>query len=151
MTGVRVLIVDDSVTIRAMLEHIISADVGCDVVGVAADAAAAHRMMTTKQPDVMTLDLMMPGIDGLQFLRGIQGAQHAPIIVVSSNGKPEARNAALEAGAVAYFDKAVLLADAPQFLRELRKAAEPEPFKVRRKSPRRALNIGNDLELRGAE
>lgn len=124
MTGVRVLIVDDSLTIRAMLEQIISGDAGCEVVGLAADAAAALPLMTSSGANVMTLDLNMPGIDGLQFLRHIADAKHPPVLIVSSTPQPGSCPAARKVGAVAWFDKAVLLADVPRFLRKLKQAAQ---------------------------
>lgn len=123
MTCLRVLIVDDSATIRAMLEQIISGDAGCEVVGVAADAAAALPLMTSSRADVMTLDLNMPGVDGLQFLRHIADARHPPVVIVSSTSQAGGRRAARQVGAVAWFDKAGMLADVPQFLRQLKKAA----------------------------
>ena len=132
MNPVRVLIVDDSVTIRAMLEQVISADIGCRVVGVAADAHAALSLMTTSRPDVMTLDLTMPGMGGLQFLRDIHGTRHPPIVVVSSASTADACETAqaLEAGAAACFDKARLLSDMPRFMRKLKKAAQAKACDV---------------------
>ena len=129
MTAVRVLIVDDSVTMRAMLEQVISADAALQVVGVAADAATAAQLMKIQWPDVMTLDLAMPGTNGLQFLKQIDGARHPPVIVVSSASKAGAPETtfAIEAGAHACFDKAHILADAPGFRRALRKAAQADP------------------------
>lgn len=124
MTCVRVLIVDDSMTIRAMLEQIISGDDGCEVVGLAADAAEALPLMTSSRADVMTLDLNMPGTDGLQFLRHIGDLRHPPVVVISSTSRAGNRCAARQAGAVACFDKAALLADVPHFLRRLKKAAQ---------------------------
>lgn len=129
MTFIRVLIVDDSVTMRAMLEQVISTKRDFQVVGVAADAVAAKTLMANCRPDLMTLDLTMPGIDGLQFLRTINDQRHPPIIVVSSASTPDAciSKQALEAGAAACFDKASLLANIPAFLRKLSKAAQSKP------------------------
>ncbi len=137
MTALQVMVIDDSVTIRAMLEQIISADVSCRVVGVAADVNAAIAIMRTTRPDVVTLDLKIPGTDGLQFLRSIADQRHPPIIVVSSASKQGAleTTAAIEAGAVACFDKANLLADAKKFRKALTKAAQTKPSA---KLPRRS-------------
>jgi chemotaxis response regulator CheB len=123
MTCLRVLIIDDSVTIRAMLEQMIADAAGCVVAGVAANAEDAHRLMLTSRPDVMTLDLTMPGIGGLQFIRDLRDRPHPPIIVVSSSSKDGAAEShgALEAGASACFDKAKLLSDFSKFLRILKK------------------------------
>lgn len=150
MTGVRVLIIDDSLTIRAMLEHVISTDNGCDVVGVAADADTAMRMMSSNRPDVMTLDLMMPGIDGLQFLHDIDGVRHPPVVIVSSQGKTDICAAALKAGAVACFDKAGLLANVPLFLRKLKKAAQSGPIKGAARCPRMKAIAGQGNETQEA-
>ncbi|MEG3178676.1 response regulator [Sphingomonas sp. RB3P16] len=122
------LIVDDSVTMRAMLEQVIVASSGYHVVGIAADAATALTLMKKCRPDVVTLDIRMPGIDGLEFLHGINGKSHPPIVVVSSISRAGTceTDVALEAGAVACFDKATLLAEVPRFLRTLKKAAQPK-------------------------
>lgn len=137
MTPVRVLIVDDSVTMRAMLEQVILANAGYQVVGIAADANAALTLMAKCRPDVVTLDITMPGIDGLQFLQGLNGKRHPPVIVVSSTSRAGAceTGLALEAGAVACFDKANLLADLPLFLRALKKAAQSKICAKRRAAP----------------
>lgn len=142
MKRTRVMIVDDSATIRAMLEHVISADAGCQVVGVAADADSALTLMTKTWPDVMTLDLNMPGTDGLEFLQNLHGVRHPPIVVVSSISKSDARETAqaLDAGAVACFDKANLLADVPRLLRKLKAAAVA-------KNVRTSSNIRRGLTL----
>jgi len=134
MTAVRVMIVDDSVTMRAMLEQVMSADDGCHVVGIAADAETALRLMKPSWPDVMTPDVTMPGIGGLQFLRDIDGQRHPPIVVVSSTSKAGTQESAqaIEAGASACFDKADLLADARRFMRVLRKAAQSKSVPIRR-------------------
>lgn len=134
MTAVQVLIVDDSVTIRAMLEQVISAYPGCQVVGVADNVETALKLMKKRCPDVMTLDLTMPGIGGLQFLRDIDEGQHPPVIVVSSTTKAGAweTTEAIEAGAASCFDKAKLLAEAPRLLRALRKFAHSRPPQVKR-------------------
>ena len=142
MAALQVLIVDDSVTIRAMLEQVISAGEGCHVAGMAASADDARRMMMQKWPDVMTLDLTMPGIDGFQFLRDIQGQRHPPIVVVSSSSSAgaEASAQAIKAGAAACFDKAKLLTEASQFIRLLRKAARTKPISPRRGAIRGQLS-----------
>ena len=132
IAALQVLIADDSVTIRAKLEQVISASDGCHVVGLAANVDDARRLMKQKWPDVMTLDLTMPGIDGFQFLRDMQGQHHPPIVVVSSSSHAGAE--AVELGAAACFDKAKLLTEASQFLRLLRKAARPKPISLRRRA-----------------
>lgn len=106
-----------------MLEQVISADVTCHVVGVAADVDTARILMRSSAPDVITLDLAMPGLDGLQFLRGLEGRPHPPVVVVSSSAGfgSKVSDEALEAGAAACFDKSTLLSDVPRFVRVLKK------------------------------
>lgn len=124
MNTIRVLIVDDSVTIRAMLEQVISSDPSFHVVGIAADIATARALMRSSAPDVMTLDLAMPGVDGLHFLRSLKGQRHPPIVVVSASSKRGTAETeeALEAGAAACFDKSKLLSDQPKFVRALKRS-----------------------------
>lgn len=129
MTSLRVLIVDDSITIRAMLEQMIADVAGCSVIGVAANAEDAYRFMMTSRPDIMTLDLTMPGIGGLQFIRDLRDRSHPPIVVVSSSsrsGTTESQSA-LDAGASACFDKAKLLTHFPSFIRLLMKFGSDGP------------------------
>lgn len=121
----RVLVIDDSLTIRAMLEQILSGKPGCRVVGIASDVATARLLMERERPNVATLDLQMPGIGGLEFLDELADRAHCPIVVVSSATK-EGTPAAIEAlarGANAYFDKAKILSAAPAFLALLRRTA----------------------------
>ena len=66
---IRVLVVDDSVAVRRLLTSILSSDPGIQVVGTAADGKAALAALETLQPDVMTLDVEMPVLDGLGTLR----------------------------------------------------------------------------------
>jgi chemotaxis response regulator CheB len=84
MDHLRVLIIDDSLTIRAMLEELIEREPGCRVVGMASNAEEARSMITDLIPNVVTLDLNMPGIDGMTFLDQLRGVGHPPIVIVSS-------------------------------------------------------------------
>ena len=125
MIQIRVLIVDDSVTIRAMLEHIISRDPECRVVGIAADIDDARTLMRTSLPNVITLDLAMPGVGGLHFLRELKEHPHPPIIVLSSSAREGAFEVeeAMASGAAACFDKNKLLSACPLFVSMLKKTA----------------------------
>ena len=84
MTAKRVLICDDSALIRQLLSEILDADSEMEVVGVAADANIAREMIKTLQPDVMTLDVEMPGMDGITFLRNIMRLRPMPVVMVST-------------------------------------------------------------------
>lgn len=126
MDYLRVLIIDDSLTIRAMLEELVQREMGCRVVGMASSASEARAMMTDLIPNVVTLDLNMPGIDGMTFLDELHGKAHPPIVVVSSattTGSPQAVEA-VKRGAYACFDKGKMLADAANFVRLLKAASK---------------------------
>ena len=122
----RVLIIDDSLTIRAMLEELIEREEGCRVVGMASSVNDARSMMIDLIPTVVTLDLNMPGIDGLTFLDQLSGKVHVPVVVVSSAtsaGSPQAAEA-IKRGAYACFDKANILSETTKFVRLLKAAGK---------------------------
>jgi two-component system chemotaxis response regulator CheB len=99
---IRVLIVDDSALVRQTLSEILSSDPGIEVVGTAADPFAAAERINEEMPDVITLDIEMPRMDGLTFLRKIMAQHPIPVIICSSlagNGTQSALKA-LEYGAV---------------------------------------------------
>ena len=80
----RVLIVDDSAAMRAILKKILQADPRIDVVGAAADAEIARRMLKELNPDVLLLDVEMPGTDGITFLEKIMRLRPMPVVMCSS-------------------------------------------------------------------
>jgi two-component system chemotaxis response regulator CheB len=99
---VKALIVDDSASVRQTLSAILSGDPGIEVMGAVADAYAAARRLQAELPDVMILDIEMPGMDGLTFLRKIMAQRPIPVIVCSTLTEQGSRSLfeALEAGAV---------------------------------------------------
>ncbi|MGO4739575.1 chemotaxis response regulator protein-glutamate methylesterase [Bosea sp. 2KB_26] len=99
---IRVLIVDDSASVRQVLSSILNDDPGIEVMGTAADAFAAVRRLQNELPDVMILDIEMPGMDGLTFLRKIMAQRPIPVIICSTLTETGSRALfdALEAGAV---------------------------------------------------
>jgi two-component system chemotaxis response regulator CheB len=104
---IRVLIVDDSAFMRAAISRMISLDAGLQVVGTAASGTEALQRIATLDPDVITLDMEMPGIDGLETLRRIMAQFPRPVIMVSSvteRDKALTLNA-LAAGAFDYVPK----------------------------------------------
>ncbi len=106
----RVLVVDDSAVMRALLQHRLGSESDIEVVATAADANEARRLIKELDPDVITLDIEMPGMDGLSFLEKIMQLRPTPVILVS--GVTEAGAAAtvrgLQLGAVGCFAKSQL-------------------------------------------
>ncbi len=84
MKPVRVLIVDDSASMRALIRTALEADPGVSVVGEAADALQAREAIKALNPDVMTLDVEMPHMNGLEFLEKVMRLRPLPVIMVSS-------------------------------------------------------------------
>lgn len=85
MAGIRVLIVDDSVVIRKVLAEVLSADPGIEVVGSAADGNIALSKIPLVKPDLITLDVEMPGISGLETLMAIRKSHpKLPVIMFST-------------------------------------------------------------------
>lgn len=94
----RVVVVDDSAPSRAALAEALE-DGGCEVVGRAMDGGMALRMVLELEPDVVTCDLEMPRMDGFTFIRVISHKSAVPVIVVTSDARPEAALQALDLGA----------------------------------------------------
>lgn len=101
MTPTRVLVVDDSSTMRALIRHALAADHSIEVVGEAAEPIEARQKIKELDPDVVTLDIEMPGMNGIEFLEKIMRLRPMPVIMVSTLTQPgaEATIAALELGA----------------------------------------------------
>jgi len=81
---IKVLIVDDSALVRKLLTAILSADAEIEVVGTAVDAHAARAKIKRLHPDVLTLDVEMPKMDGITFLRNLMRLHPMPVIMVST-------------------------------------------------------------------
>lgn len=108
----RVLVVDDSAYVRKVVKQMLTRSPFVDVVGTARDGAEALEMVELLQPDVVTLDLNMAGMDGLDFLRAQQARRPVPVIVVSiANETSEQVLEALETGAVDFVQKPTALAN----------------------------------------
>jgi two-component system chemotaxis response regulator CheB len=107
MKPVRVLVVDDSPTIRRLLTAALQSDPDIEVVGGAPEPAVARQMIKALNPDVITLDVEMPNMNGLEFLEKIMRLRPMPVVMVSTLTQrgTETTLAALELGAVDYFPK----------------------------------------------
>jgi two-component system chemotaxis response regulator CheB len=107
MPPIKVLIVDDSALIRQVLAEILRQDTDLSVVGAAADPYIAWEKINSLQPDVLTLDVEMPRMDGLAFLEKLMRARPMPVVMVSSLTEKGCQTAmrALELGAVDFVTK----------------------------------------------
>ena len=104
---VRVLIVDDSAVMRQLLSSLLSDDPEIEVVGTASDPHIARERIKALNPDVVTLDVEMPHMDGLTFLRKIMTLRPMPVVMISTltQGGAETTLEALEIGAVDFIAK----------------------------------------------
>jgi len=121
-----VLVIDDSLTIRGIIESVLEKDGAWELIGPASDIEHARTLIRQHRPDVITLDLAMPGTGGLAFLDELNGSDHPPVVVLSSSTRDDSEESAeaKRKGAFACFDKARLVAEAPKLMRVLHKAAE---------------------------
>lgn len=103
----RVLVVDDSITMRALFTDVLERTSGINVVGAAANADEARDMIAQLKPDVLTLDVEMPGKNGLEFLEELMESAPMPVIMLSTLTQKGAQTSfrALELGAVDCFPK----------------------------------------------
>jgi two-component system chemotaxis response regulator CheB len=99
---IKVLIVDDSAIVRQTLSNIFSSDEDLEVIGAAKDPYDAAELLKTMVPDVMTLDIEMPRMDGITFLKKIMSLHPIPIVIISQVAQEGSKKAfeALEFGAV---------------------------------------------------
>ena len=100
--NIKVLVVDDSAIVRKLLTEAISAEPDLEVVGTAPDPYIARDKILALQPDVLTLDIEMPRMDGLTFLKKVMHYHPLPVIIISSLGQASCQVAldALRMGAV---------------------------------------------------
>ena len=103
---IRVVLVDDHAVVRTGLAQLLSVADDIEVVGTAGDGAEAIRVVHDKAPDVVLMDLQMPGTDGVEATRALQGSGLRTGVLVLTSFSDHARiDAAIEAGAVGYLLK----------------------------------------------
>jgi two-component system chemotaxis response regulator CheB len=127
---IRVLIIDDSASVRRILTAVLSADPAIEVIGAASDPFMAARLLQEQVPDVITLDVEMPRMDGITFLRKLMAQRPIPVVMCSSltEAGSETLMQALEAGAVDIILKPKIgaadhLAETGEHIRDVVKAA----------------------------
>jgi DNA-binding NarL/FixJ family response regulator len=124
VTGtIRVVIVDDHAMLRAGLEQLLAGEPDLEVVGTAADGGEAVDLVRRSRPDVVLMDLQMPGLDGVSATSQIVGEQLADVLVLTSYSDAERIVGALDAGALGYLLKD---ADPDEVLRGIRTVARGE-------------------------
>src|SRR4051812_22111816 len=104
---IRVLVVDDSALMRKLIPAILARDPSIEVIGTAMDGAFGLKKIEELRPDVVTLDLEMPNMDGMEMLRHITKRGHTPVIVVSAHSTQGAKETfkALQLGAFDFIAK----------------------------------------------
>jgi DNA-binding NarL/FixJ family response regulator len=120
---IRVVIVDDHAMLRAGLEQLLSGEPDVEVVGKAASGDEAVTVVREVRPDVVLMDLQMPGVDGVSATREIVGEELADVLVLTSYSDAERIVGALDAGALGYLLKD---AEPDEVLRGIRAVARGE-------------------------
>jgi two-component system chemotaxis response regulator CheB len=143
---IRVLVVDDSAFMRTALSRMIASESDLEVVATACSGAEALEKVASLNPDVVTLDVEMPGLDGLQTLRQIMAQSPRPVIMVSAATEKDAKNTfnALAAGAFDYVPKQLstksldifhIKSDLLAKIRAAAKSRHPHPANLLAKKP----------------
>lgn len=105
MRQLRVLVVDDSAANRRTLSGMIASQPGVSVIATASDGDEALRLARAHEPDLITLDLEMPRMDGFTFLRLLMASRPIPVVVISSHSAKDQVFRALELGAIDFIAK----------------------------------------------
>ena len=147
--SIRVLIIDDSALVRRMLKRILEQDSKIQVIGSAADAYIAREKIKKLHPDVLTLDVEMPKMDGITFLRNLMRLHPLPVVMVSSltTKGAEVTLEALELGAIDFVGKpqgdfaASLEEVGQEIIRKIKVAAQANIRAATRRHPSAPLSV----------
>lgn len=158
MRKIRVLIVDDSALIRKLLSGMLASDPEIEVVGTAADPIIARERIKQLAPDVLTLDVEMPRMDGIAFLEILMRHRPMPVVMVSSLTAQSAEMTlrALELGAVDYLEKprnditGRFESYTDEIVRKVKGAAAARPRVRPHPLPRPAVKLSADAVLPAA-
>jgi len=116
----KVFIADDSALVRERLAELISEIEGMEVVGQAGDAPEALEAIQHLRPDVVILDIRMPGHNGIHVLEAIKKSPAAPVVIMlTAFPYPQYRKKCLEVGAEYFFDKATEFEHVAQVVKQL--------------------------------
>lgn len=158
---IKVLIVDDSAVVRSYLAHILNSDPDIQVVGQAENGSQALEFLGSQQPDVITMDIEMPVMDGLEATRRIMESVPVPIVIVSANWEPINVNVtfkAIEAGAVSLMTKPAGLgspdhsADTAELITLVKNAAVAHVHKLKpRRVPDKNINARSLTVLKNSK
>ena len=107
MKKIRVIVVDDSALVRSLLSEIINRQIDMECIGTANDPLIAREMIREFNPDVITLDIEMPKMDGIEFLGRLMRLRPMPVVMISTLTErgAEVTMRALELGAVDFVAK----------------------------------------------
>jgi two-component system, chemotaxis family, protein-glutamate methylesterase/glutaminase len=159
MTKIKVLIVDDSAVMRQLLKEILSSDPSIEVVATAVDPIQAREKILRLQPDVLTLDVEMPRMDGLTFLEKLMRAHPMPVLMISSltERSCETTLRALELGAVDFVSKPkVDVADgtvqlAGEIVEKVKAAARAKVLRLHRPTVGLQLSLATQALLKSTQ
>jgi two-component system, chemotaxis family, protein-glutamate methylesterase/glutaminase len=140
---IKVLVVDDSPTIQKLLKTIFESDPSCEVVGVVGLPSKAEEAVNALKPDVITMDIHMPEMNGVQLLKKLHPKYGIPTVMITSVSKEESHTVleALEGGAVDYIQKPSLneLDKVAPLIIEKVKTAALSRAKKQKKAPKNRL------------
>jgi DNA-binding NarL/FixJ family response regulator len=127
-TKVKVVVADDSPLVRRRLISLLNEVADVEIVGEAVDGLDALDVVNDQKPDVVFLDIQMPGMTGLEVLRRLQKKASPPIVVMVTNyAFPQYREKCLQAGASFFLDKSADFDKIPEVIRDLRSETSRPP------------------------